>query len=332
MILIVSLLVIIIFSYFMVFLAKRLKVPMVVALILSGLILGQPLIKSAVLEPNTGLISNIGNIALLCLMFFAGLKSSSKVIYSEGKESFVITIFGALTSFLLGFVVFFLIGYSIFVSLIVGICMSITAEATTASFLIELKKLKTRVASIIIDAGIFDDILGFSLFIIITYLFKEAYIKEDILLALIIVAFFVGIVSQRVIDKSKNSTKTFEKMVFLIIVPFFFISMGLDFNLDSLKVSPFLVIVTIVVAIIGKLFGTLLTKPFTKLSFKKLHLIGWAMNSRGAVGLALALIAFKTALLPLEVYSNIVVMTLVTTLIFPFVITSMIKKNPKIMD
>ena len=75
-----------------------------------------------------------------------------------------------------------------------------------------------------------------------------------------------------------------------------------------------------------------MTKKFTKFNFKQLFLIGWAMNSRGAIELAFALLAFQQGILNNELYSSLVIMALVTTLIFPFVIINLIKKVPKIMN
>ena len=76
----------------------------------------------------------------------------------------------------------------------------------------------------------------------------------------------------------------------------------------------------------------MLTKPFVKLDVKQLYLVGWAMNSRGAVELALALIAISTGLITTRIYSSLVMTALITTLIFPFIITHMIKRNPRIMN
>lgn len=83
---------------------------------------------------------------------------------------------------------------------------------------------------------------------------------------------------------------------------------------------------------LGNLTGTFLIKPFTKFSWKQLHLISWAMNSRGAVELALALIAFRSALIPVELYSSLVVMALITTLTFPVIIIKMIKTESQLMN
>jgi Kef-type K+ transport system membrane component KefB len=69
-----------------------------------------------------------------------------------------------------------------------------------------------------------------------------------------------------------------------------------------------------------------------KLSFRQLYLIGWGMNSRGAVELVIALLALNYGLLTQEVFSALVAMAIITTLVFPFVLQREIKKNPSAMD
>ena len=179
-------------SYIFTIIASKLKIPKVVALIVAGLVIGFTPIKSTILEPNTKFIFGLGDIALICLMFLAGLESSWRIIYKERRDAVFIAIFAFLVPFLLGFFVFLILGFSLIVSFIIGICMSITTEATKAEVLLELKKLKTRIGSAIMGAGIIDDILGLSLFILVTYTLKKTFLKEDILIAGVIIAFFIA--------------------------------------------------------------------------------------------------------------------------------------------
>lgn len=330
--LIITIILVLLISYLLTLLASKINVPKEVALIVSGLVIGFPAIKNTILDPNTQFIFGLGDIALVCLMFLAGLESSWKEMYEERRDSVLIAVFAALVPFLLGFFVFLILGFSLIVSFIIGICMSITAEATKAEVLLELKKLKTKMGSAIMGAGILDDILGLSLFVLVIFLLKRIYPKENILIVVAIVAFFIGILVQKSLGRKHSSLNFFERFLILAIIPFFFVSMGLHFNLNSLMINPFLLIVIITTAMAGKMIGVILTKPFTKFRWKQLYLIGWAMNSRGAVELALALIAFRCRLIPVELYSGLVVMALVTTLMFPFIITRMIKKEPRLMN
>ena len=162
---------------------------------------------------------------------------------------------------------------------------------------------------------------------------------EFTILLIAILAFFIGIVAHKFIAKEthnlrylKREVSLLEHLLLLLVVPFFFIAMGLHFSIQdlTLNILPFVLIVMI--AISGKIFGTLLTKPFTTISLKQLYLVGWGMNSRGAVELAIAFVAFKIGLFETEIYSSLVAMALITTLIFPFFVKGIIKKNPNIME
>ena len=331
--LIISLISILLFSYLFTLVAKRIKIPSVVALIFAGLIVGFPFICKEIITPNENFIFILGDVGLICLMFLAGLESSWKILSMEKKDAFFISVFAAMVPFLLGFVIFLLLGFSLEISLIAGIVMSITAEATNVGLLLELKKLRTRVGSAMVDAGIIDDVLGLVLFVTVTVLFRTAYVEEDIsIIVEAIIAFFIGAILPTDAIEKKSWARYMENILIWIIVPFFFVSMGMHFDLYSLFLNPILLILILVIAISGKIIGTLLTKPFTNFKLKQLYLIGWGMNSRGAIELAIVLIAFRTGLIPVELYSSLVVMALVTTIIFPFVVTRMIKKDPQIMN
>lgn len=320
-------------SYLLSVFARKIKLPVIVALISVGLLLDSPGLKANIVEPNKQLIFLLGDIGLLVLMFMAGMQSSWRTLYAEKKDAFLITLFSALVPFFLGFFVFYAGGYPPVTAAIIGVCMSITAEATTAGVLLELGKIKSRVGAAIIEAGLFDDIFGFSLFIFITYLFKEVYLKEDLLMGAAILVFFVGLIVREKL--MKNHHKFARNLRFYLdhtIIPFFFVSIGIHFEYGSLMVNPWLLGGVIVIAITGKLVGSLLLKPFTKFSWQQLHLIGWAMNSRGAIELALALIALRSGILGVELYSSIIIMALVTTIIFPIIVTAIIKKHRRVMD
>lgn len=330
--LILTLMFVIVLSYLSIFIARKLKIPSVVALIILGLILSMQSINDMFIAPNTRAIYSLGNIGLLGLMFLAGLESSWKVLWDEQKDATIISLFGSLIPLIFGFAISMFLGFSVMISLIVGICISITAEGTTAKVLMDIKKLKTRVGAAIMGAGIIDDMIGLSLFVLISYVLKKVYIKEDLLIAGAILAFFIGIILQSEISRRKLLFKVIDRMLLYIIVPFFFIAVGIHFDMFSLILEPSILILILIIAVISKLLGVFLTKPFVNFNWKQLHLIGWGMNSRGAVGMALALIAFRSELISVSLYSSLILITLITTLIFPFIISYMIKKNPKIMD
>ena len=105
-----------------------------------------------------------------------------------------------------------------------------------------------------------------------------------------------------------------------------------NFDFSLFVLNPLLLIGMLVLGFSVKFIGVFASRRFVSFSKKQLLLISWAMNSRGAIELALALIAFKALLIPKDIYSSIIVMALVTTAVFPFIITHMIKKDKRIMN
>ncbi|MBU1090177.1 cation:proton antiporter [Patescibacteria group bacterium] len=330
--LIITLIVVLLISRLFVLLAHKLKLAKVVGLLLAGLLFGYPPMRAWIIEPQSETIFNLGNVALLALMFIAGLESSWREICKEEKETLIIAIFAMLIPFLCGFAVLQMLGFSLMASLMGGVCMSITAEATKVEVLLEFKKLKTKVGATMMTAGIIDDLLGLAFFVAITYYLGGARIAENFLIVAAVVAFFAGIILQKAIGRKHPWLKNFERILDYFLIPFFFVAIGLHFDFGAILLNPLILIAVIGTALIGKLAGTLLAKPFASFDWKQLYLIGWAMNSRGAIEMAFALIALNTKLVSAELYSALIVMALFTTLLFPVMFVRILEKNPKIMN
>jgi Kef-type K+ transport system membrane component KefB len=319
-------------SFLFTILAKKLNISVVIGLILTGIILGSPGIKDIVIGPNEDVVLLLGNLAFFILMFLAGLEISWCLLFQERKEAMSVAFFAALIPLFLGFFVFLQLGFSFATCLTIGISMSITAEATKARVLLELDKLNTEVGSLMMGAGIIDDMMGLTLFAIISYVFTgNAATQEFFQTITAIGAFFLGIFVHKLIGRETPVILKIEKFLLAFIIPFFFISMGIHFSFQSLFLKPWLLAVVTVLAVFGKIAGSMLAKSFTKLNWKQIYLVGWGMNSRGAVELALALLALKTGLIEIDVYSSLILMALTTTLIFPVILRRMLVKNPDIM-
>jgi Ca2+-transporting ATPase len=133
-------------------------------------------------------------------------------------------------------------------------------------------------------------------------------------------------------QQRKNMTRATELIALGFIVPFFFANVGINFDSSSLLSSTTLLVSTVVIAFIGKILGSLLVKPVSRLTLKQLYYVGWAMNSRGAAELVIALAAKQLGLIPPDVFSALVAMSLITTLVFPVILARGITKNPGLMD
>lgn len=312
-------------------LGKRFRLPSVVTLIIFGILIGLPAISEVVIGKHQSLFLTLGDIGLVTLMFLAGMESDWKLLFKEKKEAFVIAIFALITPFLIAMVFLPLIGFSFRTSFVMAVCLSISAEATRAKVLLELKKLRTELGAALIGAGIVDDLLGLSLFLLITFIFGTGHYTENILIVLSIMAFFAGLSARKFIGKGSRALKFTEGTCNLIFVPFFFISIGMRFDTSSLILNPLVLVGILVIAFLGKFIGVFGTKPILNLSNRQLLLTGWGMNSRGALGLAISLVAFHNELISVELYSSLVLTAFVTTLAFPFVIYRMVEEDGSIM-
>ena len=327
----ITILICIVFSYFIRLLAKRIHLSDFIGLMIGGIFIGSFIFKP-LLDPNIEIITILGEIGFIFLMFLAGLEVSWSVISREKKNSICIAAFAAFTPFLIGFAAFTVMGFDILTSLTVGICMGITAEATKANVLLKMRKIRTRLASIMLGAGIIDDMIGLFMFTIVSYVFTLTFVTQEFVMHFMaLAAYLIGVTTHKIIGRHKKEIMVFEKLSLALIVPFFFITMGIYFTSQSIIQNPVLLAAIIVFAISGKMLGSLLTKPFTGLNLKRLYLIGWGMNSRGAVEFAIAFLALRMGLITTEIYSSLIIMALVTTLLFPLFFRRMVKRNPRIM-
>ena len=329
---ILTLIISIVLAASLVKLLKMIKVPSVVTLIIFGLVIGYPMVSDFIIGDNEEVIVIIGDAGLIALMFLAGLESDWKLLLKEKKEAFTIAILALLAPFLISLAVIPLWGYSFQIAFIIGVAVSISAEATRAKVLMELKKLRTKLGAALIGAGIVDDVMGLSMFLIITFVFGTGHYVEDLLIIGSLVAFFAGVFIQKCVGRDNKVMKISEKSFNLLVIPFFFISIGLKFDFNSIMVNPWLLLAIIALAFSGKFIGAFAGKPFLPLTNKQLWLVGWSMNSRGALELAVALIAFNSDLINVELYSSLIIMALITTLSFPFVLYRMVEKDQSIME
>lgn len=111
-----------------------------------------------------------------------------------------------------------------------------------------------------------------------------------------------------------------------LLAPIFFASIGLRLELGSVTGVPVFLLALITVAIVGKLVGAGLAARLMGLPVRDSTAIGMAMSARGAVELIIADIAMEAGLFATggdsspvvrHMFSAVVVMAIVTTLITP---------------
>jgi Kef-type K+ transport system membrane component KefB len=130
-------------------------------------------------------------------------------------------------------------------------------------------------------------------------------------------AFLAGLMFARTPEKSKVEVN-FHSLAYAFFVPVFFISIGLGVDLHEVDVSILWIMLGIsAIAIFGKIVGSGGGARLSRFSWKESLQIGIGMVSRGEVGLIIAKIGMDEGYLGSSLFSAIVGMILITTLITP---------------
>jgi len=147
-----------------------------------------------------------------------------------------------------------------------------------------------------------------------------------------LLSFAAGSLVHYYFDRFSKKIRILERVLLITLVPFFFVNMGLHFKEGLSHVDPGILFIVIIIAALGQIVGVFITQPITKLRPKQLYLLGWGMNAKGSVELAIAHIVLVVGLLPISLYSSVVIMVIVTSISFQVVMFSMVRSNPGIMD
>lgn len=117
---------------------------------------------------------------------------------------------------------------------------------------------------------------------------------------------------KEIIESNLNS------MSYSFFVPIFFVSIGFNVNIRQIDLSTVWMLLGIVlIAVSGKILGAGGGALLSRFKFREALQLGIGMVSRGEVGLIIAKLGLDSNYLSEKVFSTIVVMILVTTLITP---------------
>ena len=136
-------------------LSSRINQSAVVGIIVVGIIIGPSLLSIVEYSDAIKMLAHLGAIMLL---FAIGLEFKIKDIY-QIKYIFIALI-GIILPWIAGYSLGDLFGYGFKESMFIGVSLTATSIAITASVLKEMKKLNTPAAKAIIGAAVIDDVLG----------------------------------------------------------------------------------------------------------------------------------------------------------------------------
>lgn len=183
------------------------------------------------------------------------------------------------------------------------------------------------------------DEFEFSALLMVSFLF--ALLAEKLGMHFILGAFLAGLffVRRTMADDVYNNIQTsLTSWTMGFFAPVFFASIGLHLDLAAINEIPLFVALLLLAAFLGKLIGSGLPALAVGFSTSEAVGIGSAMSARGAVELIIAGIALEAGLFkhpdpaPPEIsflFSAVVIMALVTTLVTPIIMRLAIGQTGK---
>lgn len=157
---------------------------------------------------------------------------------------------------------------------------------------------------------------GFTFTIIIALIF--GVLAELIGLHIIIGAFLAGLFIREEIIQPGLFNKIEDRvygLAYSFLGPIFFATLAFHLDFSALSTAALFTVVIVTIAILGKVLGSAICAYLCKMNKAESLAIGLAMNSRGAVELIVASIGLSYGVIDKEIFSILVIMAFVTTLI-----------------
>lgn len=376
------------------YLSTRIGQPSVFGELLVGVLLGPSVINLTHLNFITDshlpdVITHLGEIGVLLLMFLAGLELHLKDLAKNTKVAALSGILGVIVPVGMGILFGESLGMDFNHSMFLGLTLGATSVSISAQVLIELKMIRSKVGLGLLGAAIFDDVLvilllssfvallssgggagsillvfgkmllffglsvAFGLWVLpalIRFVHKLSVSQGVTTLAIAILltyglaaelvggmaaitgTFLCGLMFARTPEKSLIETNL-HSIAYAFFVPIFFISIGLSVNLKTVNTESIWIILGIsAIAVVGKILGAGSGALLSKYNLKESLQLGIGMISRGEVGLIIAKIGLDTGYLSSDLFSAIIAMILITTVITPPLLRASFKEKPQKKD
>lgn len=169
---------------------------------------------------------------------------------------------------------------------------------------------------------------GFTFALIIAFLF--GFLAEIAGLHIIIGAYLAGLfVREGVVNKElmNKINDRFVSITYGFIGPVFFVSLSFHVTFEIFETHLFFVLVLLATAIAGKFFGSGAGALISHMKKEEAVIVGLAMNGRGAVELVIASIGLKLGIIDDVVFSMLVLVAFVTTMLPPLSLGIYLKRT-----
>jgi len=358
----------------------------------AGLILGLPGIRELVFSGSTlPVLKSLADVGVILLFFFVGLQINLRDMRQHAGIALRISLTKTIPLLIGGYLFANrVLGFDSVLSAVIGVCLSVSAQAVSADVLEELGMLRTRIGKLMVTTGTVDDLfesilisailviinattakLGIIillrdlvLFLLILILFRSLFIpfilraieregSQTTLFtgSLIIVLLMAGLgeffrignligalcagilIRQTLLIDEKGKLweeHSIAKMIHIIgfgfLIPIFFLWAGLSVNLSTITQHVPLLLWITAIAFTGLIGGSMIGAHASGFTWREGWTIGWGLNAKGDVELAVATLALNAKILTIEIYSVIILMALITTIVSPIVFRRLLEQ------
>ena len=152
--------------------------------------------------------------------------------------------------------------------------------------------------------------------IILLVVLASGWITETLGVHALFGAFLAGVVMPRHSELSRELSQKFEALIVVLLLPIYFALTGLRSSIFLITGARmwFYCAVIIVLAVVGKLGGSMFSARLNGMTWRESAAVGILMNTRGLVELVILNIGLDLGILSPALFSIMVLMALVTTL------------------
>lgn len=153
-----------------------------------------------------------------------------------------------------------------------------------------------------------------------------AYAADFVGLSAVVGAFFGGLAIRQT-PQYKEVNSSVSAIGYSIFIPVFFADIGLSMTFASFFKDIWFIIIMTVLAVLSKFWAGKYSSEIFGFTKGEGNIVGAGMVSRGEVALIVAQIGITHHLFPEDIYSSLILVIIVTTVISPFILNHYIKKQ-----
>ncbi|MDR2191689.1 MAG: cation:proton antiporter [Endomicrobium sp.] len=130
----------------------------------AGIIIGPSVLG---LIGDTAAFSNLSELGAIILLFEVGLSTDIKEFAKAGGWACAVAFIGVILPYLAGYFVFIYFGLSSHQAIFAGAVLTATSVGITARVFMDLKKIETQEAKIVLGAAVIDDVIGLAILAVV---------------------------------------------------------------------------------------------------------------------------------------------------------------------